>query len=373
MDNFLIPQQTNQNKQRSYSCSYAESLNIYSNIPIETRRADGDKTEIKNDGKKRYRVVIKTEKPFEKKFRGSAQIMQELGMMFETYGKFIGPITAEFKNDKELIIKGSADKDFKLLQNVWPKNGFAGIVMEKIFETYNIDSVPELMLTGTTHSNISPPSKAFLKRIYGIDEIVHKGGPTFDMTFESSTKRNIALNSGFVQAGATAIKVREWVPTINFSQCKKCQKYNHRQDQCNKMVCKYCAAHGRHTSDKCPEINNVDQHRCSNCEGEYAKGHNASDRGKCMFYLEEYIKACEKANIKVDERSKISYNKIKNKHPGAIDIDKIKQRQVDSINFNRMMYGDKDYLNKDHDEVWENIFDESLVKSLKLKRDELTK
>ena len=219
-----------------------------------------------------------------------------------------GPFSTRIKNDHEIIITGSNKKDLNLLIGSWKQSAFgAGVKKVHVCEEPN----PSVMLSGKIKKNLTENEKLYLERNYGVKQITHKFGTRYDIIFQSSELRNSALVNNYIMAGGFAIMVEEWKRSISLSQCYNCYKFNHHGDACKgKKTCRYCGQIEMHESKQCKEINNIDNHWCSNCK---ARGHDAGDKINCRSYQREYHNLCQRLGVDAKQTNYISNNNSINK------------------------------------------------------------
>ncbi len=292
--------------------------------------------------------------------------------------KFIGPIEAYMKDPKTVVIIGEKLGDHNLFfQKKWTNTVFDGIKFNINIDILTPD-IPELMLMGTTRTNISPKGEAELKKSYNISRILVKGTNKYELKFGDTKSRNLAMELGFIATAGVKIKVSEWRKVLDVSQCNKCLKYGHYRAECKSHYaignCRYCAVtDSRHESVNCSVVHIYEAHKCLNCISKKGyKTHNAGEKSKCEFFMEYYFSKCKVFQIEPEEKYKELFSKIKerdgllnnnnNINNWAVSEARMKaeinRKTLQQMNLNRKLFGE-DIQN--YTAVCDEILDESVM------------
>jgi hypothetical protein len=326
------------------------------------------------DNELRFRVVLSFAKDLNRsKWDSRSTIFNEINMSFAAWDKkFEGPIEAYLKDTKTIIIIGERASDYDLFNaRKWSKNVFDATAFAIKLNTITPD-VPEVMLMGTTRTNISPKGEEELKKSYNISRITSKGGNKYELKFIDATARNLAMELGFIASAGVKIRVSDWKRVLEISQCHKCQKYGHFKAECKSRSrygnCKFCGAlDSNHESGDCPDIHIYEHHRCSNCRDMRGfKTHNAGEKMKCEHFMNYYFSRCDSLKFKPEEKYIECHKKIKERdgtlgkkgvNNGASKKD-INLKMLQQMNLNRKLFGE-DIIN--YTAVCESELDESLM------------
>jgi hypothetical protein len=228
-------------------------------------------------------------------------------------------LTISMVGENKFLIRGISDSnDFKLLSNKgdpkWPRSMFSTTV-DRLKILY--DDEPTLMLSakviGSARDTINEDGEKQLNSDYGVKSVKRVGKKRYDLLFVNIEKRENALALRRLQASGVGIEVEEWKKVVRLDPCWKCWRTGHQAENCdsNVTLCRYCGAENRHESKLCEYKNINAWHFCGICK---VKGHYASDKETCPYYIQKYTELC--GSLKVQTPSQVL-----NKMPNATYVD----------------------------------------------------
>ncbi|CAF1061060.1 unnamed protein product [Brachionus calyciflorus] len=129
-------------------------------------------------------------------------------------------------------------------------------------------------------------------QIYDIKRIIKKSLnnkplPILRAKVKQDTKAKELIKFG-IRIGYSSYRIEEWKHEPKPLQCKKCNRFNHKSQDCEKeTICPLCT--GNHTLQECPK----EKIECSNCGG----NHPAFSK-KCIMMIEKTKELTESKNVK---------------------------------------------------------------------------